>query len=101
MKKTMIICYQCSRVLGLLALVALSLVWNVLIATAANLAPGDRQQLDTRSRETGTHYTSPVTQGSALNDSRATPATPPTPPAPGSAPLPPLPREYYTPYFLE
>ncbi len=65
-----------------------SLAINTFVAAAATLAPGDRQQLNTRSRETGERFTDAPSRNEALNDSRATPSTPPAPP--GSAPLPPL-----------
>ncbi len=69
-------------------IVSCSITLNVFVAVAASIAPGDRQQLDSISRETGTNFTSNPSRDTALNDSHATISSPPAPPRSGTSSLP-------------
>lgn len=79
-------------------LLSLTLSLAAFGAEAPSIPPGEKQQLDSSTRESGERITDRHTRNETLNEIRATPTTPPPavgapsapPSAPSSGPLPPL-----------
>lgn len=79
-------------------LFSLTLSLSAFGAETPSIPPGERQQLESGTRESGERITDRHTRNETLNEIRATPTTPPPavsapsapPSGPSSGPLPPL-----------